>query len=100
MIGGLAGKFLTRKALLEDRSEGAAFFGKKRQITLRAANVSCENHQFPLNRLNRFNELIVATTGCTTFFRRARAVYRIPAGPSYRRDIAARWRSWLRSRHP
>src|SRR5882724_5339471 len=59
MIGGLTGEFLddqvelreflTRKALLEDRSEGAAFFRKKRQITLRAANVSRKNHQFPVN---------------------------------------------------
>src|SRR5713101_2448451 len=103
MFGGLAGKFLDDqvalreflacKALLEDGSEGAAFFRKKRQITLRAANVSRENHQFPLNYLNRFNESIVATTGCTIFGRRVRAVYRIPAGPSYRKHIAARWRS-------
>src|SRR6266403_1957797 len=109
MIGGLAREFLDDevelreflacKALLEDGSERASFFREKRQITLRAANVSRENHQFPPKYLNRFNESFVATTGCTIFGRRVRAVYRIPAGPSYRKDIAARWRSWLRSRH-
>jgi hypothetical protein len=57
MIGGLAREFLddqielreflTGKSLLEDGSERAAFFRRKRQITLRAANISSKNHQFP-----------------------------------------------------
>jgi len=58
MIGGLVREFLNdalesrelfaRKALLEDRREGTAFFGEERQITLRAANVPCKDHLFPL----------------------------------------------------
>src|SRR6267142_7287011 len=54
VIGGLARKlpddqfelreFLAGKALLEDGRERTAFFRKKRQIALRAANVSRENH--------------------------------------------------------
>jgi hypothetical protein len=57
MLGGLAGKFLddaielrkflARKTLLEDGRKRAAFFREKRQIALRAANVSRENHLFP-----------------------------------------------------
>jgi hypothetical protein len=57
VIGGLARKlpddqfelceFLARKALFEDGRERAAFFRKKRQIALRAANISRENHLSP-----------------------------------------------------
>jgi hypothetical protein len=60
MIGGLAREFLddalelselfAREALLEDRRERAAFFRKKRQITLRPANVPCKDHLCPLTR--------------------------------------------------
>src|SRR5580700_8721495 len=33
------GKFLAREAMIEDRREFAVFFGKEREIALRAANV-------------------------------------------------------------
>src|SRR5216684_2252669 len=37
-------ELLACEALLEDGRERAAFFGKKRQITLRPANVPCKDH--------------------------------------------------------
>src|SRR4029077_5249968 len=57
MIGGLAGEFLDNafelrellagEALLEDGRERAAFFGEKRQITLRPANVTRKDQASP-----------------------------------------------------
>src|SRR6267378_8696009 len=91
-------EFLAGKTLLEGERELAAFFRKERKITLRASNVACENHQFPPHFLNRFNEPIVATTGCTIVCRRVRGGYRIPEAPSCRPDIVAQWRSGRRSR--
>src|SRR6267143_7269308 len=91
-------EFLTGKALLEDELELAAFFRKECKITLRAPNVSCENHQFPPRFLNRFNEPIVATTGCTIVCRRVRGEYRIPEAPNCRPGIVAQWRSGRRPR--
>src|ERR1700730_10043898 len=81
MIGGLAReffdnqveprKFLARKALLEDGSECAAFFRKERQIALRAAYVSRENHLFPLysgiDFLSQLLQLRVAPLPAVTF---------------------------------
>src|SRR5258708_38621096 len=64
MIGGLvreflndalkSGELLAGEALLENRREGTAFFGEERQITLRAANVLCKDHLFPVRVVNRF----------------------------------------------
>src|SRR5260370_875540 len=44
-------ELLTCEALPEDGRERAAFFRKKRQITLRPANIPCKDHLFPLPRL-------------------------------------------------
>src|SRR5712692_2225214 len=60
MFGRLAREFLgdalelrelfASEALLEDGRESAAFFREERQITLCPANVSCQDHLFPLRR--------------------------------------------------
>src|SRR5260370_35800929 len=44
-------ELLACEALPEDGRERAAFFRKKRQITLRPANIPCKDHLFPLPRL-------------------------------------------------
>src|SRR5216683_2887164 len=109
MIGGLAREFLddalelrellASKALLEDGRERAAFFREKRKITLRPPNVPCKDQVFPPpNLLNRFNEPIVASMGCTTVCRHVRAEDQILSAPNFPRRIVARWRSWRRSR--
>src|SRR5260370_22981147 len=109
MLGHLAREFLddelelrellAGEALLEDGRERATLLREERQITLRPANVSREDQASPPpNLLNRFNEPIVASMGCTNVCRRVRAEDRILAGPNCLPDIAARWRSGRHSR--
>src|SRR5260370_683279 len=88
-------ELLAGEALLEDGREGPTFFREERQITLRPANISCQDHRFPpCPASDFFSTSGIATTGCTTVCRRVRAEDRILLGPNSLPDIAARGCAW------
>src|SRR5690242_14434662 len=101
MIGRLAGELLddafelrellAGKALLEDGRERAAFLREKRKVALRPANITRQDQAAPPeDSLNRFNEPIIASMGCTTAGRHVRAEARIREAPNCRPHIVAR----------